>query len=306
MYIGHLLVVRRVTAISVGGFKPEFDKVQDYEFMLRISEKTNKVKHVAKILYHWRMIEGSLAYGLNQKDDIDDLQAAAVNAHLTRMSIPAKAEANPLHRHRVICKPLPRDSYPKVSIIIPTKDAPEHIQRCLSSIYEKTTYKNFEVVVVDNGTVDKAALKAMSSFPVKVVPFNQEFNFSAANNIGVENCNGEIIVLLNNDTEVVTADWLETLLFYLYKDNVGVVGPMLTYPDRTVQHAGIVLGLRGTADHIMRGFPRDSDGYAGSLSCAREVSAVTGACLLMTKEDYDNLGVSLNTMLHIIKMSICA
>ena len=290
MYVGHLLVVRRETALAVGGFRQEFDKVQDYEFMLRISEKTNKIKHIPIILYHWRMIEGSLAYGLNQKNDIDELQAAAVNAHLVRLGVPAKAEANQRHRHRVICKPLPRDSHPKVSIIIPTKDAPDHIQRCLASIYEKTTYRNFEVVVVDNGTVDKRALKTLSSFPVKVIPFNQVFNFSVANNIGVGACDGEIVVLLNNDTEVVTPDWLEILLFYLSKDNVGIVGPMLTYPDRTVQHAGVVLGFRGTADHIMRGFPRESDGYAGSLSCAREVSAVTGACLMIRKDDYDRMG----------------
>lgn len=290
MYVGHLLVVRRETALAVGGFRQEFDKVQDYEFMLRISEKTNKIKHIPKILYHWRMIEGSLAYGLNQKNDIDELQAAAVNAHLVRLGVPAKAEANQRHRHRVICKPLPRDSHPRVSIIIPTKDAPDHIQRCLASIYEKTTYRNYEVVVVDNGTVDKRALKTLSSFPVKVIPFNQVFNFSVANNIGVGACDGEIVVLLNNDTEVVTPDWLEILLFYLSKDNVGIVGPMLTYPDRTVQHAGVVLGFRGTADHIMRGFPRESDGYAGSLSCAREVSAVTGACLMIRKDDYDRMG----------------
>ena len=290
MYVGHLLVVRRETALAVGGFRQEFDKVQDYEFMLRISEKTNKIKHIPIILYHWRMIEGSLAYGLNQKNDIDELQAAAVNAHLVRLGVPAKAEANQRHRHRVICKPLPRDSHPRVSIIIPTKDAPDHIQRCLASIYEKTTYRNYEVVVVDNGTVDKRALKTLSSFPVKVIPFNQVFNFSVANNIGVGACDGEIVVLLNNDTEVVTPDWLEILLFYLSKDNVGIVGPMLTYPDRTVQHAGVVLGFRGTADHIMRGFPRESDGYAGSLSCAREVSAVTGACLMIRKDDYDRMG----------------
>jgi len=290
MYVGHLLVVRREAALDVSGFRQEFDKVQDYEFMLRISEQTNKIRHIPKILYHWRMIEGSLAYGLNQKNDIDELQASAVNTHLARLGVPAKAEANLRHRHRVTCKPLPSGSHPKVSIIIPTKDAPDHIQRCLASIYEKTTYGNYEVIVVDNGTVDKRALKTLSSFPAKVIPFNQAFNFSVANNIGVGSCDGEIVVLLNNDTEVVTPDWLEILLFYLYKDNVGIVGPMLTYPDRTVQHAGIVLGFRGTADHVMRGFPRESDGYAGSLSCAREVSAVTGACLMIRKDDYDRMG----------------
>lgn len=290
MYVGHLLVVRRTVALKVGGFNSKYDKVQDYEFMLRVSEQTNKIKHVSKVLYHWRMIEGSLAYGLNEKDGIEELQVAAVNEHLIRQGIPAKAVVYGLPRHLAICKPLPRENYPKVSIIIPSKDAPEHIQRCLASIFEKTTYKNFEVIVVDNGTVDQRALKTLAFYPVKIISFDEKFNFSRANNIGVSNCDGEVVVLLNNDTEVLTPDWIEILLYYLDKDDVGVVGPMLIYPDETVQHAGVVLGFRGTADHVMRGFPRESDGYYGSLSCAREVSAVTGACLMIRKDEYDDFG----------------
>jgi GT2 family glycosyltransferase len=290
MYVGHLLVVRRDIALQAGGFNSKFDKVQDYEFMLRVAEITDKIEHVSKVLYHWRMIEGSLAFGENEKSDIDSLQVAAVNESFQRCGIRAVAATNGMYSHRVKCKPLPRTVNPKVSIIIPSKDSYTHIERCLLSIFEKTTYTNFEVIVVDNGTTDKRALKTLMTYPVKVIPYDEEFNFSKANNIGVESCNGEILILLNNDTEVITPDWIENLLYFLEKDKVGAVGPMLIYPDETVQHAGVVLGFRGTADHIMRGFPKDSDGYAGSLSCTREVSAVTGACLMMRKIDYNDLG----------------
>jgi GT2 family glycosyltransferase len=274
MYVGHLLVVRREVALKVGGFNSKYDKIQDYDFMLRIAEQTNKIKHIPKILYHWRKI----------------LQAAAVNDSHIRQGLNAKAEVNSQHEHRVILRPLSRENFPMVSIIVPTKDAPEHIQRCLSSIFEKTTYTNYEVVVVDNGTVDERALETLEKYEVNVISYNEKFNYSHANNLGVRNCKGEFIILLNNDTEVITPDWIENLLYYLEQDDVGIVGPLLAYPDRTVQHAGVVLGFRGTADHVMRGFPIESDGYAGSLSCTREVSAVTAACLMIRKDEYEALG----------------
>lgn len=290
MYVGHLLVVRRELAVKVGGFNSKYDKVQDFEFILRVTEQTNKIAHIPKILYHWRMIEGSLASGLDEKDGIDELQANAVNEALARRGVSAKAQVNGIHGHRVLCKPLPRESNPQVSIIIPSKDAPEYIERCLASIFDRTTYKNYEVVVVDNETVDKRALEILESYPVNIVHYNDTFNFSQANNLGVKNCKGEIVILLNNDTEVITPDWIEILLYYLEKDDVGIVGPLLIFPDATVQHAGVVLGFRGTADHVMRGFPKECDGYAGSLSCTREVSSVTGACLMIRKDEYNYLG----------------
>jgi GT2 family glycosyltransferase len=155
---------------------------------------------------------------------------------------------------------------------------------------KRTTYPNYEVIVVDNGSTDPDAIKILRDNPVRVVPFHEKFNFSKANNIGVQNSNGDFIVLLNNDTEVVTPDWIEQLLFYCELSDVGVVGPLLLYPDRTVQHAGVVLGLRGTADHVMRHFPSTSDGYAGSLSCPREVTSVTAACLMVKRCDFQDVG----------------
>ena len=289
MYVGHLLVVKHELYHRVNGMNSQFDGVQDYEFALRVSEIAPRVRHIPQILYHWRKTPGSIALGLDEKGEkIEMLQVKAVNEHISRLGIKAVATKHPEHRHRVLVKPIPRGNHPLVSIIILTKDSPQHIGRCLQSIFKNSTYPNFEIVVVDNGTTNEDALRILKENPIKVIPFHEKFNFSKANNIGVQNSKGEFIVLLNNDTEVITPDWIEQLLLYCEFTDIGAVGPLLLYPDRTVQHAGVVLGLRGTADHIMRHFPFDSDGYAGSLSCPREVSAVTGACLMVKRSDYLN------------------
>jgi O-antigen biosynthesis protein len=290
MYVGHLLVIRRSIAVEVGGFDPHFDGVQDFEFMLRVSEKTTRISHIPKILYHWRMLPGSVADDVASKPQVPALQVKAVNAHLKRSGVHATARQHPKLPHRVVIDPQPRAEAPLVSIVIPSKDAPEYIGRCLNSIYAKTTYSNFEVVVVDNGTTDPRARRILEKHPVRIVPYPERFNFSRANNLGVAQARGDHIVLLNNDTEVVTRDWLEVLIFHLGLPGVAAVGPLLLYPNRTVQHAGVVLGLGGTADHVMRGFPASADGYAGSLACTREVSAVTGACVAMSKATYLEAG----------------
>jgi O-antigen biosynthesis protein len=290
MYVGHLLVVRRSLAEEVGGFDSAFDGVQDYEFMLRVSERTHRIEHVPRILYHWRKLPGSVASSTDAKPGIPALQAAAVNAHLTRRSIEAEAQPHPTLPHRVVMHPKPRAAWPSVDIVIPTKDAPHHIERCLESLYGPTTYPNFRVYVVDSGTTDPDALRAIRSSAASVVAFGEAFNFSRAINHGVAAGAGEFVLLLNNDTEIVSPDWLEAMVWLAEAPDVGAVGPLLLYPNRTVQHAGVVLGMRGTADHIMRGYPPDADGYAGSLSCAREVSAVTGACTLVRRDLYEELG----------------
>jgi O-antigen biosynthesis protein len=289
MYVGHLLCVRKELAVSVGGLKSEFNGVQDYELMLRISEATNKIAHIPKILYHWRKIPGSIAVDVNAKAGIEKLQQAAVNAHLERLNLAAKAESGK-GNHRVKLVSNVRIHYPLISIIIPTKDAPDYLGKCLKSIFSLTSYPNYEVILVDNETTDPTALQIMSEYPVKRVPLPNPFNFSRANNLGVKSASGDYIVCLNNDTELVSPDWLENLLYYAEQPDIGVVGSLLLYPDKTVQHAGIVMGFRGTADHVMRGFPCDVDGYAGSLACAREVSAVTAACLIVKKSDFEAVG----------------
>jgi len=287
MYIGHLLVVKRELYERLNGMNAEFDGVQDFEFMLRVTETNPRVKHIPRILYHWRKIPGSVAMGLDEKGEkIEELQVKAVNAYLSRQKMHFFAQKNKDHRHRVKVQPQKRETFPLVSIIIPSKDAPKQIKRCLQSIFARTTYLNYEIIVIDNGTTDKEALQILTDNRLKVIPFNEKFNYSKANNLGVKNANGEYVILLNNDIEVVTPDWIEQLLCYCELPEIGAVGPLLLYPDQTVQHAGVVIGMRGTADHVMRHYHKGSDGYAGSLSCTREVSAVTGACMMLKRRDY--------------------
>jgi GT2 family glycosyltransferase/ribosomal protein L29 len=288
MYVGHLLCVRRELANRTR-FDSAFDGVQDFEFMLRLSEAAPRIGHVPEILYHWRKTPGSIAERTDAKPQIGLLQERAVNAHLKRMKLPARAEQAKLP-HRLKLIPAKRESYNKVSIIIPTRDAPDVFGRCLKSIFEKTSHPNFEVIVMDNETSDPAALELMKKYPVRRIEFPGQFNFSRANNEGAAMATGEFLVFLNNDTEIISDDWLQHLAYYAEQPDVGAVGALLAYEDQTVQHAGVALGMRGTADHIMRRFPHDVDGYAGSLVCAREVSAVTGACLLIRKSLFEEIG----------------
>jgi GT2 family glycosyltransferase len=290
MYVGHLLVARRSLVEQTGGLDSAFDGVQDYELMLRLSELTDRIAHLPRILYHWRKLPGSVASSPAAKSGIAELQAAAVGRHLERLGVVASVRPNPAFPHRAIVRPAPRSPWPRVTVIVPTKDAPEHLRRCLNSIYSRTTYPSFEVILVDNGTTDAEALSLFERYPVEVFRLGGRFNFSRANNLALGRAHGEYVVFLNNDTHVQTAEWLEVLVGLGGLDGVGAVGPLLVYPNGKVQHAGVVLGMRGTADHIMRGFPSDVDGYAGSLSCTREVSAVTAACMAIRRGLFDELG----------------
>lgn len=287
MYVGHLLCVRKALVEDIGGFDSAYDGIQDYEMVLRLAETYPKVGHICQTLYHWRKVVGSISADSQAKGKIDHLQEAAVNAHLRRLNLPATAQS--LGSHRIGVFPSDKQTYPLISIIIPTRDAPHHLERCLSSLFQLTNYPNFEVVVVDNDTTDPQALALMREYPVRRIFLPNPFNYSRANNLGCHHARGDYLVFLNNDTEIVHPDWLQQLLYYAEQPDIGAVGALLLFPDRTVQHAGVVLGFRGTADHVMRGFPADVDGYAGSLTCTREVSAVTAACLMLSVQDFKQI-----------------
>jgi GT2 family glycosyltransferase len=288
MYVGHLLCLRRDLACRVR-FDSNFDGVQDFEFMLRISETDTRIGHVPKILYHWRRIPGSIAETAQAKPAAAVLQERAVNAQLQRLGLPAEARTGSApHRLKII--PKPRSSFPKVSIIIPTKDSPKLLARCLKSVFETTAYPNYEVILVDNDTGDTQALEVMRQYPLTRIYLPNPFNFSRANNLAATHANGEYLAFLNNDTEIVSREWLDHLLYYTEQRDIGAVGALLLHDDGSVQHAGVILGMRGTADHSMRGFRAKSDGYAGSLSCAREVSAVTAACMAVRKSTFFDIG----------------
>ncbi|MEY2564180.1 MAG: hypothetical protein QOH88_2373 [Verrucomicrobiota bacterium] len=288
MYVGHLLCVRREIAMQIR-FDSTFDGVQDFEFMLRVSETGAKIAHIPRVLYHWRKTPGSIAEKGDAKPRIALLQQQAVTDHLARVGLQARAEPC-AHPHRLKIVPAKRSVFPLISIIIPTKDAPELLDRCLRSVFQKSSYPNMEVILMDNDTTDEEALWLMTQFPVRRIRFPDPFNFSRASNLGAQQAAGEYLLFLNNDTEIVAEDWLEQLLYYAEQPDVGAAGALLLYENRTVQHAGVVLGIRGTADHAMREFPGDADGYAGSLACAREVSAVTAACSMMRKSLFRESG----------------
>ena len=290
MYVGHLLVVRTPLLRSIGGCDPRYDRVQDFELMLRIAENTSRIVHIPRILYHWRTLPGSIASSSGAKGAIETLQAGAVQASLDRSNLPLCAIPHPALPHRVQLRPARSEDPRLVSIIIPTKDAPEHISRCLDSIFHLTTGCRFEVIVADTGTTDPAALAAQRAHPIRRIDCPGPFNFSKVNNRAAREAKGEFILFLNNDTEVLSPDWLAVLLTHHSLPNVGAVGPMLIYPGGTVQHAGVVIGFRNTADHVLRNADPTSDGYAGSLPCAREVSGVTAACMMMPRKLFVDLG----------------
>ncbi|CUH42699.1 glycosyltransferase [Ruegeria atlantica] len=290
MYVGHFLLIRRDILQKIGGADPDFDGVQDFELMLRVSEVAEQIVHIPKVLYHWRMIPGSVASDSEAKPGLTKLQAAATAGHNSRTQRNAVVTPHPNKPHRVIVGPRKTGANPLVSIIIPTRDAFVHIDRCLTSIFTKTDYPEFEVIVVDTGTTDQDALDAMAKHPILKEDYKGLFNYSRANNQGVARSRGEYLVFLNNDTEVVDDQWLNRLVFELADPGVGVVGPTLLYPDGTIQHAGVSLGLRGTADHVLRHRQPEEDGYYGSLSCAREVSAVSFACAMVRARDFHEIG----------------
>jgi len=288
MYVGHLLCLRRDLACRVR-FDTNFDGVQDFEFMLRVGESGARIGHVPRILYHWRKTPGSIAETPAAKPQAAFLQEKAVNAHLKRVNLPAEARAGSApHRLRIV--PKPRSSSPKISIIVPTRDSPDLLARCLKSLFETTAYPTYEVILIDNDTGDAQALSLMRHYPVTRIYLPNPFNFSRANNLAARRADGEYLVFLNNDTEVISPEWLDHLLYYAEQRDVGAVGALLLHDDGSVQHAGVILGMRGTADHSMRGFRAKSDGYAGSLSCAREVSAVTAACMAVRKSTFFEVG----------------
>lgn len=291
MFIGHLLCVRREIAQAIGGFDTRFNGIQDFEFFLRFSEKTQRIGNIPRILYHWRRAEGSIASASDAKDNIGPLQQLAVNEQLKRLGLPAVAKAGSFP-HRVAVTPLGRKgSDPRVSIVIPTRDTPEVLSKCLDSIRQLSTYKNYQIVCADNETTDPQALRKMREPGIDRVVCAGAFNYSRINNDAIRQAaDGDYLMLLNNDIEVITPNWIEEMLYYAEQRDVGAVGALLLYPNGSVQHAGVALGFRGTADHLVRGFDPASDGYAGSLSCAREVSAVTAACLLVKRSLYDELG----------------
>jgi O-antigen biosynthesis protein len=295
MYTAHLAVYRRTTVVDLGGFRPGFNGAQDWDLVLRLSEKSDKIFHIPKILYHWRSTAGSTAQTASNKRYAYDSAQHALQEAVDRRGWPATVNQVAGYsgffqlKWRLV-------GTPKISIIICTRDKPDYLERCLVSIFEKTVYSKFEVIVIDNQSRQKATLELFEYWKKKepdrfsVLPMDIPFNFSILNNAGARIANGEMLLFLNNDIEVIEGHWLETMAAQGQRHEIGVVGPLLLYPNGTIQHAGIVVGINDWAGHSFRGFPAESTGYCGRLLGASNVSAVTGACMLIRREVFFGLG----------------
>ena len=289
----HPVAVRTSLLRSVGGLRSGFDGVQDWDLLLRLAEQVvpDAVVHVPRVLYHWREHAGSTAAGIYEKAGIVTAQERALADSIARRGEHAgiePASGGWRIRYRLPASP------PLVSIVIPTRDRVELLRRCVAGLRQRTGYRNWEAVVVDNDSTDPVALQFIASLAgdrrFNVVRERGGFNYSALCNAGVEVARGEIVVLLNNDVDPINTDWLDEMVAHALRPDIGLVGAMLYYPDGTIQHAGVVLGLNGIADRPYIGYPRGFRGMDGRLLCVHTVSAMITACAAVRRAVYAAAG----------------
>ena len=294
-YICHLFVVDKNVIQEVGMLRSEFDGAQDYDFIFRCIEavKSEEIFHIPKILYHWRCHEDSTAENPESKTYAFEAGKRAIEEHYKRTGIQAEVlqgEFLGLYRTRFI-----RDHDPLISIIIPNKDHIEDLKRCIDSIDQKSTYRNYEYIIVENNSTEEKTFQFYKKLEAEnpkahVVYWDREFNYSAINNYGATFAKGEYILLLNNDTEIINEDCLEQLLGYCMRSDVGAVGARMYYEDDTIQHAGVVIGFGGIAGHCFVLQPRGTTGYCHRIICAQDYSAVTAACMMVKRSAFDQVG----------------
>ncbi|XKF16224.1 glycosyltransferase family 2 protein [Halomonas sp. BLK-85] len=295
-YISHLSVLRTEDVKALGGFREGYEGSQDHDLVLRITAQLTpqQIVHVPKVLYHWRAVEGSTALSHRHKSYSQDAGLQAVRDYLASNQPDAQAELGHIPNTYRVVWPLPA-SLQLVSLIVPTRDRVEVLQPCVDAILHATTYTHFELLIVDNGSRCPETLCYLREVQkrdnrVKIVNWNQPFNYSALNNYAVSQANGEVIGLINNDIEPITPEWLTEMVRQVCRPDIGCVGAKLYYPDDTVQHAGVILGIGGVAGHAHKHFTRHAYGYFSRLHLAHELSAVTGACLLVRKNVYEQVG----------------
>lgn len=291
-YICHLFVVKKEIIDRVGMLRSEFDGAQDHDFILRCTEVAENIRHIPKILYHWRCHINSTASNPESKMYAFEAGRKAIQEHYERLGIPAKVEHGQfygMYKTKFLW-----EEQPLVSIIIPNKDHMEDLKKCMDSIEEKSTYHNYEFIVVENNSTEQETFDFYKEIEkqenVTVLYYDGEFNFSRINNYGAKNANGEYLLLLNNDTEIINPDCLKEMLGYCMRDDVGIVGARLYYDDDTIQHAGVILGFGGMAGHAFIGSSRFDNGYFSRIICAQDLSAVTAACMMVKKSIFDEVG----------------
>ncbi len=295
-YICHFSAFSRELLDEAGLFRSEYDGSQDHDMILRLTTKAEKVCHVPKALYYWRSHKASVAQDINAKTYAIDAAKRAVHDHIQAVyGMDAKVESTRAFptifriRYPILEKPL-------ISIVIPNKDHMEDLSRCVESIVNKSTYPNYEIIVVENNSETKEIFDYYKALEhnerIRIVKYEGDFNYSRINNFGVSFANGKYVLLLNNDMKIITREWMEELLMYAQRPDVAAVGGKLYYADNSIQHAGIVIGLGAhrAAGHTHYKDDKMHLGYMGRLCYAQDVTAVTGACLLVEKDQYDEVG----------------
>lgn len=295
-YICHFSAFDRKLLEGMELFRVQFDGSQDHDMILRLTAKARNVVHVPKLLYYWRSHKGSVAADISAKSYAIDAAKGAIGAHLSACGF-----KNFEISSTKACETIFRIKYqllstPKISILIPNKDHIQDLKRCVSSILEESTYDNYEIIIIENNSTSPETFAYYEELKqhkeIRVEVYEGEFNYSRINNFGAKKADGEYLMLLNNDTEVITINWMEEMLMFAQRQDVGAVGAKLYYGDNTIQHAGIVIGLGAhrTAGHTHYRVDKNNFGYMGRLFYAQDVSAVTGACLLVRKSLYEELG----------------
>ena len=294
---------------EVGLLNKEFDGAQDYDFVLRATEKAKNIVHIPKVLYHWRAHETSTSYNSSAKEYVYMAGKRAIEEHFKRINIKAKVEIlDEPGRYRVKYDVI---GNPKISIIIPNKDSKSDLKKCIDSIL-KSSYQNYEIVIVENNSKTKEIFDYYDKIQkdndnIKVVSIKiDKFNYSLINNFGVKNSKGEYIVLLNNDTKVLSNDWMEEMLGICQRDDVGIVGAKLLYPDFKVQHAGVVVGIGGVAGHVNVNIAENEEGYFSRANVINNFSAVTAACLMIKRSIFEKIdGLDENLQVAFNDIDLC-
>ncbi|MFB9867334.1 glycosyltransferase [Vreelandella sulfidaeris] len=293
MYTSHVSCIRKSLVKQVGGLNPQLDGCQDWDLVLRVTEQTNKISHIAKVLYHWRVLEGSVALSLKAKPYVESATIKLKNEALLRRNLKGELEKVPGRDGYWKVNYFPQGN-PLISIVIPSKDNFKILSSCLNSIEKNTRYDNYEIILVDNGSSDIETLEYLEKIKEKtrinIVEHDSPFNFSALCNIGAKKSNGEVLLFLNDDIEVISHDWLERLCGYAQLDHVGAVGAKLLYPGgKYIQHCGIINSYNGPG-HAFLHKPRNHDGYFLRCDIEYNWSAVTGACLMLETAKFKKIG----------------
>jgi GT2 family glycosyltransferase/SAM-dependent methyltransferase len=293
-YICHFSVFSRILLNQAGVFRSEFDGSQDYDLILRYTNIASKIYHIPKVLYFWRSHENSVISDINNKEYAVLAAKKAIGEHFTRHGLTAQIESTKVYssfyriKYNLIERPL-------VSIIISNKDSVSLLQNCLSSIIEKTTYDNYEIIIVGNSGKEEDIFKYCENFKrqlnVRIINWEgKEFNYGGLNNFGAQYASGKHLLFLNNDIEIITPNWIDEMLMYSQRSDVGAVGMKLYFSDNTIQHAGIILGIGEIAGYIFRNIPRDSIGYMARTHITQNMSAVTSACMMVRKSVFEEIG----------------